>query len=352
MATDELDIALVVPMNGSAGIYAPSCVASAELAAHEINEAGGILGREVRLHLVNGGCAPHEVTGNVDGMITAHTIDAVVGWHTSAVRQSLVSGIRGRVPYVYTAVYEGGERSPGVFLTGETPRSQIFPAIRWMAEALGVRRWCIVGNDYVWPRTSALRVRRYAESCDSRILDEVFVPIGTEEFGPTLRRIERCRPQGVLMFLLGSDAVRFNRAFGRMRLHERMVRFSPLMDENMLLATGPGYTHELYSAAGFFESLASADSLDFESRYIHRFGPNAPMLTAQGESCFEGLSLLAHLGEKAGSFALPFLCEAAQSMAYDSPRGPVRLESNHLVQQIYLARASGLEFDVLCQIDQ
>jgi urea transport system substrate-binding protein len=39
-------------------------------------------------------------------------------------------------------------------------------------------------------------------------------------------------------------------------------------------------------------------------------------------------------------------------MAYDSPRGAVRLESNHLRQQIYLARASGLEFDVLCRLGE
>jgi ABC-type branched-subunit amino acid transport system substrate-binding protein len=238
-----------------------------------------------------------------------------------------------------------------VFFTGETPRWQIFPAIRWMARALGVRRWCVVGNDYVWPRTSARRARRYTASCDAEILDEVFVPIGTEDFGPTLRRIERRQPQGVLMFLLGSDAVRFNRAFTQIGLQEQMVRFSPLMDENMLLATGSANTHELYSAAGFFESLASPDSLEFESRYVRKFGPNAPMLSSQGESCYEGVTLLARLGEKAGSFDVRRLCRAAQSVAYDSPRGAVRLESNHLVQQIYLARASGLEFDVLCQID-
>jgi hypothetical protein len=46
------------------------------------------------------------------------------------------------------------------------------------------------------------------------------------------------------------------------------------------------------------------------------FGPNAPMLSSQGESCYEGVTLLARLGEKAGSFDVRRLCRAAQSVAY------------------------------------
>jgi urea transport system substrate-binding protein len=350
MTSDVIDIALVVPECGPAGIYGPSCVASGQLAADEINQDGGILGREVRLRLVDGGRAPHQVAHEVDMLVKAGEVDAVTGWHTSAVRQKVVPKVSAQVPYIYTAVYEGGEHTPGVFLTGETPRWQVLPAMRWMACELGIRDWCIVGDDYVWPRASARLARHYSAQCGARIMDEFFVPVGTEEFGPALRRVERSRAQGVLMFLLGSDAVRFNRAFTEMRLHDHMVRFSPLMDENMLMATGAANTHELYSAAGFFESMATADSLDFEGRYIDRFGPTAPALTSQGESCYEGLTLLARLSEQARSIELPRLCHAAESVAYDGPRGAVRMESNHLMQQIYLARAAGLEFDVLCQI--
>jgi urea transport system substrate-binding protein len=350
MATDVLDVALVVPERGPAGIYGPSCIASGRLAAEEINRGGGILGREVRLHRVDGGRAPEEVAGEVEQLVGAGAVDAVAGWHTSAVREKVVPRLRARVPYVYTALYEGGEHSPGVFLTGETPRWQVLPAMRWMARELGVRSWCIVGDDYIWPRASARWARRYSEQCGAEVVDEIFVPMGTEEFGPVLRRVERSRARGVLMFLLGSDAVRFNRAFTEMLLHDYCVRFSPLMDENMLLATGSANTHELYSAAGFFETMATADSLDFERRYVERFGLTAPALTSQGESCYEGLTLLAQLAERAGSAELPRLCQAADSLAYEGPRGVVRMTANHLMQRIYLARASGLEFDVLCDL--
>jgi ABC-type branched-subunit amino acid transport system substrate-binding protein len=351
MAADVIDVAFVVPASGSSGIYGPSCGASGRLAVSEINDGGGILGREVRLRPVDGGRRPDHVAAEVASLVRSGSVAAVAGWHTSAVRQKIAPRLEGRVPYVYTAVYEGGERTPGVFLTGETPASQLLPAMRWMARELGVRSWCIVGNDYVWPRASATVARAFADSLGVQIRDEIYVALGTQEFGQVLRRVERSHAQGVLMFLLGSDAVQFNRAFTEMRLHDMCMRFSPLMDENMLLATGAANTHELYSAAGFFETLGTAHSMDFERRYLDRIGPTAPPITSPGESCFEGMTLLAQLAAAARSTDVARINEVSESVVYEGPRGAVRVRDRHLVQRIYLARADGLEFDVLAEIN-
>ena len=160
----------------------------------------------------------------------------------------------------------------------------------------------------------------------------------------------RSGAQGVLMFLVGSDAVEFNRAFARAGLDRLCVRLSPLMEENMLLATGAENTRELYAAAGFFETLATSAGLDFSRRYAERFGIHAPVLNSLGESCYEGLNLLAQLTGRAQSMGLAELCSAAESLTYESPRGLVRMAGNHLLQSVYLARAEGLQFDVLAEL--
>ncbi len=220
------------------------------------------------------------MAAEVEALVSMGAVDAVVGWHTSAVRKALLPRIAGRVPYVYTAQYEGGERTPGVFLTGETDAAQLLPAMRLLAEATGVRRWCTVGNDYVWPRVTARAARRYARDCGGRVRDEVFVPLGTYEFGPVLRRVERCEADAVLMLLVGDDAARFNRAFAAYGLHQRCLRLSTHMDENILLSTGADATEGLWAAAGYFETLATAESLDFSGRYAARFGVEAPSWAA------------------------------------------------------------------------
>src|SRR6476469_4585560 len=157
---DVLNMALVIPLQGPAGIFGPSCESCATLAMEEINAEGGVLGRELKLLPVDGGTSPATVAINVDALIRAGAVEAVTGWHISAVREAVAPVIGGRVPYAYTALYEGGEHRPGVFLTGETPDLQLGPALEWFAAAVGVRRWMIVGDDYDWPRRTATTAAR------------------------------------------------------------------------------------------------------------------------------------------------------------------------------------------------
>jgi ABC-type branched-subunit amino acid transport system substrate-binding protein len=349
-AEETLDVALVIPLGGSAGIFGPSCELCAQLALEEVNAAGGVLGREVCASVVDGSQAPQRVADEVGALVAAGLVDAVVGWHISAVRQALAPRVAPHVPYVYTALYEGGERTPGVFLCGETPAGQLLPAMRWLHDEHGVRRWCIVGDDYVWPRGTALAARMGARLHGGTICDEVFVPLGTTDFGATVERVERSRADAVLMLLVGEDAAHFNRAFAAAGLDATCRRLSTLMDENTLLASGAESTRGITTAAAYFEALATPESLGFGLRYARRFGPEAPTLNSLGESCHEGVLLLAALAHAAGTTDVRAVSAAADAVSYAGPRGEVRLRDRHVDQRIYLAEASGLSFDVLAQV--
>src|SRR4051812_25594621 len=237
-----IDVALLIPLHGPAGIYGPSSELCAQLAAEELNAVGGVLGRPVRLRVVDASGPPARVAAVVHALVTDGEVDAVVGWHISAVRNVVAPRIAGLVPYVYTALYEGGEHHPGVFMVGETPSRQLLPAMRWLRAEAGVRRWSIVGNDYIWPRGTAAAARVYAPLCDGDVCDEVFVPLGTMAFTDVVRRIERDRADAVLMLLVGQDAVEFNRAFAQAGLDDSCRRLSTLIEENTLLASGADST--------------------------------------------------------------------------------------------------------------
>ena len=347
---DTLDVALVVPLQGPAGIFGPSCECCAQLAAEEVNAESGVLGREMRLTLVDGGAPPSEVADEVDALITAGVVDAVAGWHISAVREVVAPRIDGRVPYIYTALYEGGERAPGVFLTGETPNRQLGPTLRWFAGELGIRRWTIVGDDYIWPRASAAAVHRYLAELGGEVCDEIYVPLGTEDFEQTLGRVVASRCEAVLMLLIGNDAVAFNRAFCRAGLDRDYLRFSSLIEENVLLATGAENTRGLMTSAGYFEDLPTASGLDFAASYFRRFGPTAPVLNSLGESCYEGVRLLTELLRRAGELDVGRIQTMAEGLEYESPRGTVQVRDRHLMQRVFLAAADGLRWDVLQQL--
>jgi urea transport system substrate-binding protein len=345
MLASAYRVALVVPLSGSGGLYGPSCVLCARLAVEEVNAAGGLLGEPVELSIVDGGAAPETVAAEIDRLVTAGRVDAVVGWHVSAVRHRLAPLTRGRVPYVYTALYEGGEATPGVFAIGETPEIQLRPALDWMADEIGVHRWFVIGNDYVWPHHCTAHVRRFLlERQGVEVDGAAFVPLGRPDFDLALRHVEQSGCDGVLMFLVGDDAVAFNRQFAERGLQQQCARLATLMDEGMLRAIGPKATEDVFVAAGWFEALPTAPSLDFGGRYVRRFGVDAPAPGAPAESCYEGLTMLADLVNQTGSRDLTRLCAVAESARYQGPRGEVTVDGG---QSIYLATADGTEFDVL-----
>ncbi|WP_235558336.1 substrate-binding domain-containing protein [Sphaerimonospora mesophila] len=340
-------IGLVIPLRGPGGIFGPSCEAVADLAAAHLNDNGGILGREVAIEVVDASGPPAELRGRIAGLLDAGRIDAITGWHISTVREHLSSVVADRVPYVYTSLYEGGESRRGIFCSGETPGLQVGPALSWLRRNMGLRRWAIVGSDYIWPRRTARVVRQYCRAFGLDLVEEIYVRYGTPSFAATLPRLEASGAEGVLMLMVGSDAVKFNRAFARRGLHERMVRFTPLMEENMLLASGADATENLFVAAGYFKSLATADALDLMSAYVERFGPGAPPLNNAAESCYEGIMALAALSDRARSAELSDIVRHSTGVGYEGPRGTMTISGGHTHQTVYLAAAGGYEFDVI-----
>ena len=229
---DRLRIALLAPLSGPAGLWGPSCQTSALLAAQEVNEGGGLFGRELELTFVDAGRAPEIVTDETLELITGSGAEAVIGMHISAVRQALVKALGSRIPYVYTPVYEGGETAPGVFMVGETPGLQLRPSIHWLSERRGVRRWYLIGNDYVWPRVSHRAARRYVAANGGEIAGESYVPFGCDDYDACLDRIRKARPDAILVSMVGSDCVTINRAFAALGLDRHILRLSAASEEN------------------------------------------------------------------------------------------------------------------------
>ncbi|WP_197376729.1 substrate-binding domain-containing protein [Mycolicibacterium baixiangningiae] len=343
----EFRVGLVIPLQGPAGIFAPSCEAVAELATKDVNDRGGLHGREVTIEVLDGGASGAAVARTVADRLRGRGLDAVTGWHISAVRNVLSPVVRNEIPYVYTSLYEGGEHTPGVFCTGETPRIQIAPALAWLRDHFGIRSWCLVGDDYVWPRGSAAAARAYCRELRLDLKQEIYVPFGSDDFRGPVQQVIDTGAQAVLMLLVGHDAVLFNREFALRGGHDRMARFSPLMEENMLLASGAGSTENLYVAAAYFNSLATAGAMDLMGRYVASYGADAPPLNAMAESCYEGLLTLEALFERARTAAIGDLMASAQNVGFDSPRGPMNMRDNHLDQQVYIAAAAGYDFEIL-----
>ncbi|RYY87540.1 MAG: nitrile hydratase [Comamonadaceae bacterium] len=260
-------VGLFVPTMGVAGIWGPSAIACATLAAEEVNRADRLQGRELTLRVFNASDECADMAALARSAVRDGGIDAIVGMHTSSVRRAIIEGNEGRVPFVYTALHEGRERSRGVFAIGETPDRQLRPAIEMFVRERQARRWMFIGNDYEWPRVSHDLARDYVTRAGGEVLEDRYVPFGAADLDVLLQAVQDTRPDALLLSLVGQDAVDFNRAFGASGLDQRMVRLSSAIEENMLLAIGAANTRGLYVTSGYFGGMRYEANLAFRKRW-------------------------------------------------------------------------------------
>ncbi|MFE3256803.1 substrate-binding domain-containing protein [Nocardia sp. NPDC059091] len=341
-----IEIINIVPQQGPGGIFAPSCEAAISLALEEINSGSGILGRELRVTHIDGGREPHLVAGEVAALLATGMVHAVTGWHTSAVRRAVERVTAGRVPYLFATDHEGVESVPdGLFMIGADPEHQIVPALDWLRRSFEARRWAIIGNDYVWPRRTAQAVR--AALRDPELIPlELFVPMRTRDFGRFLGDPRLDLADGIIVLLVGADVARFNLQFSRTGRSVQQVRVSPAVDENVLLAAGGGANHNLFVPSGFFvNGPQDRERLD---RYHRLHGWFAPTLTNFSNTSYEAIHTLHGMAELAGSLEVRRIQAAvADRRVVETPWGEVGFEGVQAVRPTWLARAGGVDFEIL-----
>jgi ABC-type branched-subunit amino acid transport system substrate-binding protein len=349
MDRSKLRIANFIGLSGPAGIWGPCAINSTLLAATEINQRGGILGREIEVAFHDAGGSLADLEQTAADLIASDDADIIMGSHISAVRVALRKIVAGRIPYIYTPVYEGGERTPGVMAIGETPRAQSRPAIEWLATARSAARWYLIGSDYVWPWLTHRALKRYIATAGGRVVGEEFVRLGEQDHSAQIARIRAARPDVVLISLIGNDSIVFNRSFAEQGMASKMLRLASAMDETVLLGIGAAHTENLFCASGYFFDLASRANDAFRSRYQAAFGRYAPPAGSVGQSNYEGLRFLDAVAARAGSLDILPLISTGMNIDYDGARGRVGIRRGSAAMPIYLAEADGLDFRLIEQ---
>jgi len=351
LAQAQTKIGVLVPDSGPGGLFGPSARQAAELAAEDINAAGGIGGAPIELVFADVGVPPAQAVQSVQRLWRGQGVEGFVGMHDSAVRAALTGQFKGEVPYVYTAVYEGGECAASTYVTGETPAQQLDPVIPWLSENKGASKWYLIGNDYNWPRDTNAVATGYIAGAGGEIVGEEYVPLGTSDFDASLVRIKASGADAILVTLVGGDSVGFNIAYSAFGLPEQALRVGTLIEENTLAGIGAANAAGLYSSMGYFANLPNDAAAAYVDRINATFGDQAAQPNGLGQSIYDGLVLLAAMGNAAGSMDADAIASVADGTSFSSPRGSAQLDGNHVAQSVYLADGSSGSFEVVASFD-
>lgn len=347
-AAKEFKIGLVIALSGPASLFGPTQRASAELAADQINKAGGILGRPIKLIPTDGGAPPAEAAKSVVRLMLEDKVDLIIGSHDSAVREALVATIKGKVPYIYTPVYEGGECAFNTYVIADTPEQQIHPSITWLMKERKAKSFYFIGDDYVWPRKCNEHARKYIAENGGKVVAEEYVPLGApNKFEEIVTRIKSAKPDAVLITVIGADNVNFNRTFAGFGLDKDIARLSLLLEENTLKGIGAENSNNLYSCMSYFANAPGEANKKFKAAYFAKYGDKAPQLGIIGVDCYAGVNCAKALVEKAGSTNGRKCMAASNGLSFESAAGRWTMYSQHVDKTMFLATCKGTEFEII-----
>jgi urea transport system substrate-binding protein len=346
-----MKVAYLLPSSGPAGIWAPACQAAAVVAAAEINAAGGILGEDVELLFGDCGLTERQANEALDTLIEVDGAEAVIGAHTSNIRDSISRRLAGRLPYVYTAQYEGVPCGPSTVAIGSTDDELLAPGMHWLINERNAQRFFFVGNDYIWPRMALGTAKRLIKHHNRELVGQAFMPIGRVEHDEVLRQIAIAQPDVVVVALVGNCAITFNRAYAKAGLDEKALRLALVTDETVVYGIGADGTNNLYTVSNYFADRRSRSNDRFLELYHDAFGMLAPPVNAGSMGCYEGLHVLAGLARDQGTTDSVILSNVLRrSMPREAARHSLFLTPVGQHPQAHIAAADGLALRVIASV--
>jgi urea transport system substrate-binding protein len=347
-AADAMKIGVLVADSGPAALFGPAQRAAAELGAATVNAKGGILGRQVEIVFADAGAPPAEVSKSAVKLMLSDKVEMIFGSHDSAVRQGVENVVKGKIPYVYTPVFEGDDCSPNVYFLGEVPEQELQKTLPKLLEFAKGKTFYLVGDDYVWARTTNEKAKKYIAEIGGTVVAEDYYPFGApNKFESTVTKIKSAKPAIVLQTLVGGDNVNFNRTFADFNLSDDIIRLSCLLEENTLMGIGKDASKNLYSSLGYFADIDLPQNKAFIGELNKKYGDKAPQQCTISKGLYDAFVFSAAVTAKAKSLGAKEFAAAAEGISYDTPSGPMTMKNRHTVKNIFLSRCEGTKFTVV-----
>lgn len=184
---EPIKVGILHSLSGTMAISETSLRDVALMTIEDINEQGGLLGRELEPVVKDPGSDWPTYAEQAREMLERDEVDVIFGAWTSVSRQSVLPVLEELNGLMFYPVqYEGEEASRNIFYTGAAPNQQTLPAVEYLMsdQGGGAEQFYLVGTDYVFPRTTNRIVRAYLNEhgIDDDAIKEVYTPFGHDDF--------------------------------------------------------------------------------------------------------------------------------------------------------------------------
>jgi urea transport system substrate-binding protein len=327
-------VGILHSLTGTMAISETGAQEAEKLAIKQINESGGILGRQIEIIQEDGASDWPTFAEKSRKLLVRDKVAAVFGAWTSASRKAVLPVFEKENGLLYyPTFYEGLEQSHNVIYTGQEATQQILAGLDWVAKEKEAKTFYLIGSDYIWPRTSMKIARKHIENVlGGKVVGEDYKPLGNTQFGSTINKIRLKKPDVIYAAVVGgSNVAWFKQLKAAGITSDKQTLLTISVTEDEVLGIGGENLEGFYSIMKYFQSQDNPNNIAFVKAFKEMHGEDS-VIGDVTQAAYLGPWLWKAAVEKAGSFDVDKVVAASEKGDIElttAPEGYVKLHPNH-----------------------
>ena len=346
LAEDTIKVGILHSLSGTMAISETTLKDTMLMLIEEQNKKGGLLGKKLEAVVVDPGSNWPLFAEKARELLQKNKVAAIFGCWTSVSRKSVLPVLEELNGLLFYPVqYEGEESSKNVFYTGAAPNQQAIPAVDYLMNDLGVKRWVLAGTDYVYPRTTNKILEAYLKSKGVKDKDIMinYTPFGHSDWQSIVADIKKFGTAGkktaVVSTINGDANVPFYKELGNQGITADklpVVAFSVGEEELSGIDTKPLVGH--LAAWNYFMSVDTKENAEFIKKW-HEFIKNPKRVTNDPmEAHYIGFNMWVKAVQKAGTTDTDAVAKAMIGIEFPNLTGGVAKmnKAHHLSKPVLI----------------
>ncbi len=348
-------IGVVTPLSGTYAGIGQQVKWGLDLAARQINAAGGVAGRPLELVYEDEEANPAVAVQKAEKLFQVNKVDFLTGTVNSGSTLAVGQLAERNNRLIATTVsfadsITGDKCSPNVFRVNARAGMQSAALADWMAATRPNANVFYLGPDYEMGRSTVAAFKQAAEAKGAKSVGEVFAPLDNKDYSPFFGQMRSSRPAVIYTSVAGNDTV---------RLFSQMAEFGISRNVQVVGASGTVTSQNLpaigKAADGFVTGVGYATSIDSPAnrKFVADFeAANKARPDLYGADSYGVLFFYKAAVEKAGSTDTDKVRAAMRGLQWSTPQGvkTMRAGDHQAMQDMYAMRVNGGQFEVVGQV--
>lgn len=350
-----IKIGVVTPLSGTYTPIGEQVKMGLDLAAKEINAAGGINGRKIDLIYEDEEANPAVATQKAEKLFQVERVDFLTGTVNSGSTLAVGQLAERNNKLIATTVsfadsITADKCSPNVFRVNARAGMQSAALAAWVDKEIPKANIFFIGPDYEMGRSTVSAFKKASTEKGAKDVGEVFAPLDNKDYSPYFGQVRAAKPNVIYTSVAGNDTV---------RLFTQMDEYGVNKGVTIVGASGTVTSQNMgaigKSANGFVTGVGYSPKLDnpANKKFVADFQKAYNKLPdLYGADSYGLLYFYKAAVEKAKSTETDKVRNAMNDLSWQTPQGTKKMRAgdHQAMQDMFAVRVENGEFNIVGRV--